>query len=352
MNMNLNKKKGISLIVLVITIVVMIILASAVILSLNETDLFSKANKSKRVSDIVALREKIGVGIYNYLIEHHGEFDKDDFLDNIDDYVSNAIKNGDIIELNGQDFNITEDGVVTEILEKGIYVEYNVKYFDMYEKDSNGNYVEYTKTTGWKYLGIDEETGNQAIISTGTPLELNYSSAVPSSWWGSAADCVEYFGGVETDYATAANPYIKPGYMAAAGLRQHDNMKKIQFTYQANGSITNNYGGGIYRGVNGKTTNILDIEEFTLPADGAKLRIPTYEEMMALDIQNVTKQRALRRAIGQYHWLSTPHPTLSGSESLWCLQGDGLGLNAYGSYPRGLRLVVVLPTGYILTEVK
>ena len=45
-------KKGISLIVLVITIIVMIILATAIILSLNSSNIVEKAKEAKTASDM------------------------------------------------------------------------------------------------------------------------------------------------------------------------------------------------------------------------------------------------------------------------------------------------------------
>ena len=57
---NLRKNKsGISLIVLVITIIVMIILAAAIILSLSNSGIISKANKAKTDSDTANLKEYV-----------------------------------------------------------------------------------------------------------------------------------------------------------------------------------------------------------------------------------------------------------------------------------------------------
>ena len=52
-------KGGISLIVLVITIIVMIILAAAIILSLSNSGIISKANKAKTDSDTANLKEYV-----------------------------------------------------------------------------------------------------------------------------------------------------------------------------------------------------------------------------------------------------------------------------------------------------
>jgi flagellar basal body-associated protein FliL len=50
-------KKGISLIVLVITIIVMIILATAIILSLNSSNISGKATEAKLSSDLANKKE-------------------------------------------------------------------------------------------------------------------------------------------------------------------------------------------------------------------------------------------------------------------------------------------------------
>ena len=54
-------KGGISLIVLVITIIVMIILAAAIILSLSNSGIISKANKAKTDSDTANLKEYVNI---------------------------------------------------------------------------------------------------------------------------------------------------------------------------------------------------------------------------------------------------------------------------------------------------
>ena len=52
-------KKGISLIVLVITIIVMIIIAGAIIISLNSSNVISKANEAVVKTDVGTLNDKL-----------------------------------------------------------------------------------------------------------------------------------------------------------------------------------------------------------------------------------------------------------------------------------------------------
>lgn len=54
-------KKGISLIVLVITIIVMIIIAGAIIISLNSTNILSKADEAVDKTDVGAINDKLAL---------------------------------------------------------------------------------------------------------------------------------------------------------------------------------------------------------------------------------------------------------------------------------------------------
>jgi len=54
-------KKGISLIVLVITIIVMIIIAGAIIISLNSSNVISKADQAVLASDLATLKAELAV---------------------------------------------------------------------------------------------------------------------------------------------------------------------------------------------------------------------------------------------------------------------------------------------------
>lgn len=74
---------------------------------------------------------------------------------------------------------------VEKVMVIGSYVQYNVPYTDMYSG------IEYTATTGWRYLGKDD-AGNQLIVSTGIPAILscncyfsigNIADGGANSWW-------------------------------------------------------------------------------------------------------------------------------------------------------------------------
>ena len=60
----------------------------------------------------------------------------------------------------------------------GVYVEYDVSYTDMYQG------IQYTKTNGWRYLGVDD-AGNKLLISTAIPAKVyyNYRPTTLPTWW-------------------------------------------------------------------------------------------------------------------------------------------------------------------------
>lgn len=72
---NRNKRMGISLIVLVITIIVIIILASAVILSLNQSGIINKANEAKFKSDVDTFKTDLSLYKANKILENTGKYD-------------------------------------------------------------------------------------------------------------------------------------------------------------------------------------------------------------------------------------------------------------------------------------
>lgn len=73
-------KKGISLIVLVITIIVMIIIAGAIILSLNSSNVTSKASWAKISSDRANLQSEFAVVLANFTSTKNGDFTKSDLI--------------------------------------------------------------------------------------------------------------------------------------------------------------------------------------------------------------------------------------------------------------------------------
>ena len=73
-------KKGISLIVLVITIIVMAILASAVIISLSNSNIIENANKQTFKSDMSSYKEAFELYVASVMADEKGDFNREEDL--------------------------------------------------------------------------------------------------------------------------------------------------------------------------------------------------------------------------------------------------------------------------------
>ena len=161
----------------------------------------------------------------------------------------------------------------------GSYVEYDVPYKDMYSD------IEYTKTTGWRYLGKDD-SGNQLIVSTGIPAILYYHYNInigntadggKNSWWATKA---EISATTDTLYKTSKGYDYntdegEPNKYAAYGMRYK--FDKIPFSYQTSGTRVSTANTGIFRKVGNTTSgtninlnfkaegvNVVDVHNLTL----------------------------------------------------------------------------------------
>ena len=103
----MKSRKGISLIVLVITIIVMIILAAAIILSLSNSGIISKANKAKADNDVSNAKELVEVAHSEWLL-----MTVDEQTENGGSFVNYAT---DKLEKSGYDSNkyiLSEEGSI------------------------------------------------------------------------------------------------------------------------------------------------------------------------------------------------------------------------------------------------
>ena len=185
--MKLNKsKKGISLIVLVITIIVMIILATAIILSLNSSNISGKANEAKLSSDLANKKEAASVYLSEYEIKvAKGKIDRDTTSAN--DYVRTQIKKAG---LDSTDVFITDEGdIVVGVaamfqnnnIPIGATVEgyklNNTKTYKTSGKENTGEYygkhtdntthsttITRDETIKWTYIGLDND-GNVLLVT-------------------------------------------------------------------------------------------------------------------------------------------------------------------------------------------
>ena len=90
----------------------------------------------------------------------------------------------------GKEYEVKSDGRIANVLAIGSYVQYDIPYTDMYSN------IEYTATTGWRYLGKDD-VGNKLIVSTGIPARLYYhynentgstKDGGKNAWWATKAE--------------------------------------------------------------------------------------------------------------------------------------------------------------------
>ena len=169
--------------------------------------------------------------------------------------------------------------IVSNAIEIGSYVEYDISYIDIYTG------YEFTKTDGWRYIGKDEE-GNHLIVSTGIPGILYYSYSTNigntvdgggNSWWATKAEISAestpeiYRTGKGYDYSVDNGD---PNKYVAYGLRYK--FTSIPFSYQASGTSVSIANTGIYRKVGSYT-------EETLPADAFKA-----SGVKIVDVHNLT----------------------------------------------------------------
>ena len=106
------RKKGISLIVLVITIIVMIILATAIILSLNSSNIVEKAKEAKTASDMANAKNVVAVALGEWELMTSAERAK---YDNFAEYAETKLQEtGYKVDENGG-LNVSSNGVVSTI---------------------------------------------------------------------------------------------------------------------------------------------------------------------------------------------------------------------------------------------
>lgn len=251
------RKRGISLIVLVITIIVMIILATAIILSLNSSNILGKAGEAKLTSDLSNKKEAASVYVAEYEIKvAKGKINK---ATTVDAYVKAEMKKAGI---DTSDVAIQEDGTIlvgiaAQFVNKQIPVGTEV---DGYKLNNTTTYktsgkentyssstaeattlqsvnINRDSTISWKYMGVDEN-GNALIVGNLTesspkmtlgakggyvngPKELNdmckavYSSAMGTArsiTWEDVVRVLNYNGpqGYYTDKDAIANYADRP----------------------------------------------------------------------------------------------------------------------------------------------
>ena len=174
------QKKGISLIVLVITIIVMLILASAVIISLSNSNIINKAKEAVTKTDIKNFEQELSISLADKKLEDRN-FNMHDVnetdIDNLQEYIPSldskyggkiAIKNGELVYVN---YNVTEEE--KEALESigitsGSYIT-KEQAADILAKANASNLQQTYSTTDIteKISGIDKVQAEKFVIYKG-----------------------------------------------------------------------------------------------------------------------------------------------------------------------------------------
>ncbi len=311
------RKNAISLVVLVIIIIVMAILAATVIISLSNTSLIEQAQGAKENTNQASEKEALSLALAEWKIEEirgtktFEKFMKEKFGE---EKVAKTSENEVTVSMeSGKEYEVKSDGRIANVLAIGSYVQYDIPYTDMYSN------IEYTATTGWRYLGKDD-VGNKLIVSTGIPARLYYhynentgstKDGGKNAWWATKA---EISATKDTLYKTSKDYDYnieegEPNKYAAYGLRYK--FDEILFTYQENETSVSTANMGIFRKVGNiaSGTNI----NLNFKANGVDV----------VDVHNLTLAE-LNRATNKVS--GTTRTDSSISEGFKDLAGTALGL--------------------------
>ena len=227
--------KGITLIALVITIIVLLILAAVSIATLTgENGILTRANDSKKQTEIASVKEQAQLDIANWIAERL-ENGEDTTLD--DATVKNIIETENASNSNKYYKELQSDKIITpsgyEILYSELYTETEV---------GNDNIKEYTEDgvpipKGFFYVGGTKDTGviisdNPADANKGTSHEVaqNVLQGNQFVWVPVEEEYFErftgYYNGSIDDYYTAescAEPYVTAEYTTEQD--EYDSMK-------------------------------------------------------------------------------------------------------------------------------
>lgn len=128
----MKSKNGISLIVLVITIIIMIILATAIIISLNNTNIIEQANEAVEKTDFNTIKTAVDLKYADYILGNL-EVPEDSTIGKT---IENELVNDKILtEETKKYYSISDNGTLTKL-----------DYWD------NTSYMEYAKGKGYEPL--------------------------------------------------------------------------------------------------------------------------------------------------------------------------------------------------------
>jgi len=174
-----NNNKGISLIVLIITITVMIIISGAIILGLNNTDIFNNTSESVDLADELTVSE-LAKTIWTKAYAAGVRTVEGD--DGFQARIENGLKDKNV-DMSKYMLKVTKSGVTVKLKSKmwiktdGLEVVRNGQVLKIGDK-VNYNAGVSTYTGDWQILGADDE-GNLLIMSSTdikTAHRLGYES--------------------------------------------------------------------------------------------------------------------------------------------------------------------------------
>lgn len=375
----MKKKKAVSLIVLVITIIVMAILAATIIIALSNANIIEQAQKTKENANQASEKEALSVALAEWKIveaketKTFEEFMKEKFGE---ENVTKTSEDEVTVTMESENkYETKTDGTITKLIAIGSYVQYDMPYIDMYSN------IEYTSTTGWRYLGKDD-VGNKLIISTGIPAILYYhyndnigniEDEGKNTWWATKAEISTT---ADTLYQTTKGYDYntddgEPNKYAAYGLRY--NFDKIQFTYQASGTSVSTANKGIFRKVGSTTSgtdinlnfkangvDVVDVHNLTLAElnratskASETTRADTSTSSGFKDLDGTAKglfdmQKLDEYTQNYYYWLTSPYESY---RNRVCLVDCSLSyVDNRSNYNVGVRPVVILSSAIQLVD--
>ena len=260
---------------------------------------------------------------------------------------------------------IKEPVIVKNIIEKGIFVKYNVEYTDTYMG------YEYTSINGWRLenyeLGSDGKTlSNVRLISTGVPAMMYYyyndTSNNYSKWIKDNTKLTEFKNNVlGTDYTTYTGSETYYSLQASAGF--YYNLGKMTFEQ---GTSYNKKNQGYYTKIKNENTTYTSGEaigdKLFKARNDAIIRMLTLTEInRALGRDDIDSTSSITDTTGLYrleaistgttlknntygddwYWLASPFPNASQNGDLNIVYYNGF-VGGHGLSNNGIRPLICI----------
>ena len=146
----MKNKIAISLIVLVITIIIMAILAATVVITLSNTNIISKANRTVSDSNVAQMKELASITKANYMLENGGN------ASGCGEKVKKAIEDS---------MNLNEE----QLTKQGIYITYDGDVLDLREEEAQATY--YYSTLYNAVNAVNNSDSTALVSDSGVSLD-------------------------------------------------------------------------------------------------------------------------------------------------------------------------------------